>query len=531
MSVNVQDPPVLLSEILVSRIPRFSDRVAAKDDTMEYTYSRLDAESNILANALSAAGVERGDRVALVAPNDCHYLVAELAVLKLGAARVPLNELLSSSDIEYCLRDSGAIAAIGKAELLDKALAATQTQVGVIVDMESNPDRLQSDSRVRSWAAISEFGDPSPVLTECHAEDAALIMYTGGTTGRSKGVVHTQATLGSNLCSQIIETSIQEHDILLITTPLPHASGFFVNVALSQGACTLLHRGFDIDKVIAAIQHEGASVTFMVPTMIYRLLDALTQNPRDLSGLSTILYGAAPMAKDRLIQGLELLGPVFMQIYGQSEAPNFITRLTKRDHAQWAAHPERLKSCGQPVTMSRIRIVDDETGTTERAVGEVGEVTVFTPYTMRGYWNQPDQTAKALRGRWLHTGDLGYVDEYGFLYLVDRKNDMIISGGMNVYTTEVEGFLFTVEGVRSATVVGIPDNYWGEAVVAFIVPQDGYVSGDLNERILTRCKASLSKYKVPKKIEFLSELPVTPYGKVDKKRLRADYADVLSKSE
>lgn len=531
MSEESNRSELTLSQILLSRISQYADRIAVKDEAMQYTFAELDHESNILANYLKEQGIRRGDRVALVEPNDCHYLVADLALLKMGAVKVPLNELLSSNDVEYCLRDSGAVAAIGKTELLDKALAATETAVQLIIDMESRTDDKRLDERLVSWEFIRGSGDSSPLFTEFHKDDVVLIMYTGGTTGRSKGVVHTQSTLGHNLCSQIIETGIRDEDTLLVTTPLPHASGFFVNVALSQGARTLLHRAFDTEKVIDAIQNEGASVTFMVPTMIYKMLDNLNDQPRDLTGLSTILYGAAPIAKDRLVQGLELFGPVFMQIYGQSEAPNFITRLTKRDHAEWSIRPERLKSCGRPVTMSHVRIVSDDSSAQTLAAGQVGEVTVSTPYTMREYWNQPDQTAKSLKGGWLHTGDLGYMDEHGYLYLVDRKNDMIISGGMNVYTTEVESLIFKVNGVQSATVVGIPDDYWGEAIVAFVVPQVSVDTPDLHERIMLESRKSLSKYKVPKRIEFLTCLPMTPYGKVDKKLLRTEYNNVIKQEK
>jgi fatty-acyl-CoA synthase/long-chain acyl-CoA synthetase len=251
----------------------------------------------------------------------------------------------------------------------------------------------------------------------------------------------------------------------------------------------------------------------MVPTMIYRLLDAAEGRELDLSSLRTILYGAAPITPERLEQGLHRFGGVFMQLYGQSEAPNFLTRLAREDHDPLL--PERLASCGRPATLVTVAVLDDHSN--HLPPGQVGEICARAPYVMNEYLGLPDKTATTLRDGWLHTGDIGFIDDDGYLHLLDRKNDMIISGGMNVYTTEVEQVVSACPGVAQVAVVGVPHPDWGEAVVAFVVPAEGFDE----DAVMQRCRAELAAYKRPKAFQRVETLPVTSVGKVDKKRLKS----------
>jgi fatty-acyl-CoA synthase len=260
----------------------------------------------------------------------------------------------------------------------------------------------------------------------------------------------------------------------------------------------------------------------MVPTMIYRVLDQAEGRSLDLSALRTLLYGAAPIALDKLARGLRLFGPVFMQLYGQSEAPDFITRLRREDHD--LARPERLASCGQVTTFMEMAIVDDEDRPVP--VGQPGQVVARGPYVMHGYHNLPEKSAETLARGWLHTGDVGRLDEDGYLYLLDRMNDMIISGGMNVYSSEVEVVIQGCLGVDQVAVVGLPDDDWGERVVALVVPSTA-LAPDLEE-IRSVCREQLAAYKRPKEIRLVENLPVTPYGKVDKKALRQQHANITA---
>jgi fatty-acyl-CoA synthase/long-chain acyl-CoA synthetase len=336
-------------------------------------------------------------------------------------------------------------------------------------------------------------------------------MYTGGTTGRPKGIVHDAGALGTNLLAHVLSGQIRDGEKMLLCTPLPHSAGFFLQAGLLQGATVHLATRFDPAEFLRQVEEHAISWTFMVPTMIYRLLDALGDLERDTRSLETIVYGAAPIARARIEEALRRFGPVFLQLFGQSECPNFATTLAKEDHHD----PSLLASCGQPCPGVEVRI-GDEAGN-ELATGEVGEVLLCAPYTLREYHLAPELTDQAFFDDWLRTGDVGYQNETGHLFLVDRKKDMIITGGMNVYSSEVELVLHEHPMVRTAAVVGVPDSDWGEAVHAFLVATEGLRADEL----LQFCRSRLAKYKVPKALTQIEELPTTAYGKIDKKALRA----------
>jgi fatty-acyl-CoA synthase/long-chain acyl-CoA synthetase len=372
---------------------------------------------------------------------------------------------------------------------------------------------------VLAWADVLAGASGELPAADIAPHDVGVMMYTGGTTGRPKGVVHVQESLTLNLLAHRVETEIRSDDRLLLSSPLPHSAGFLLQTALTAGAVTYLERRFDATQVLRAIEELGVSYLFMVPTMIYRLLDRAAELPGDYSSLRTVLYGAAPISPERLDEALARFGPVFMQLYGQSEAPNFITRLPREAHTTDPESAQLLRSCGQPAMLAEVRIIDDEGR--DCPPGIEGEVVARTAYTMVGYHNLPEASSKSLRDGWLHTGDIGYLDEKRFLYLLDRKTDMIISGGMNVYCGEVEAVVREVSGIAQVAVVGIPHPDWGEAVVAFVVP-----NGDepYDEVILEKhCRARLSAYKRPKAIRRVETLPLTVYGKVDKKALRSTW--------
>lgn len=506
------DFPLTLGTLLGGALARHAERPAVVADGRTWTFRELDATSNRLAHALRDLGVSVGTSVALMMSNCAEYVVADLALAKLGAAKVPLNDMLSSDEATYILRDSGARVAVASSSQMGVATAhlARSEQLEAVVAVGPQVDVPQG---VLSWHELLTDQPEAAPDAEVGPDATGLLLYTGGTTGRPKGVVHRSRELAINLLSHRIETEIEPHDRLLLSSPLPHSAGFLLQTALLAGAVTYIERSFDTARILDAVHEDRVSYLFMVPTMIYRLLDAARDDARDLSALRTILYGAAPMSPERLHEGLERFGPVFMQLYGQSEAPNFITRLTREDHHLGS---EQLRSCGKAVTLAEVRIVG-ETGETCPAT-EVGEVAARTPYTMAGYHGLPEATGKALRAGWLLTGDIGYLDEQGYLYLLDRKNDMIISGGMNVYSSEVEAALRGCRGVAQVSVVGEPHPDWGEAVIAYVVPLEG-VELDVQD-LANHCRATLSAYKRPKAYRLLSSLPLTSVGKIDKKALR-----------
>ncbi|MEU4375211.1 AMP-binding protein [Pseudonocardia alni] len=507
--------PTTLRSLFTSALDRLRDEPAVTTSSGTYPYRRLVADSNRLAHFLTEHGVGPGVAVALMLSNGAEYVVADQAVLRCGAIKVPLNDMIGTDEARYILADSGARIAFATAAQLPVALAALAddaTALHTVVSVDG------AEPGTTTWA--DALGDRPTGLPEIHVDPdtPGLILYTGGTTGRPKGVVHSQSRLVLNLLSQLTETGLGDDERMLLTSPLPHAAGFLLQAGMLKGAHAHLTRSFEAGEVLDRIERDRITFLFAVPTMIYRLLDRAAgqdAGARDLSSLRTLLYGAAPITPERLVQGLDLLGPVFMQLYGQSEAPNFITRLRREDHDP--ARPGRLLSCGRPVAMAEVRIVGDDG--TPCGVGEVGEVAARTPYTMLGYHGLPEKSAETVRDGWLFTGDVGRLDEDGYLYLVDRKNDMIITGGMNVYSSEVENAVAGVDGVAAVAVVGVPHPDWGEAVVAFVVG-DG-VTEVSPAAVIARCREVLSRYKVPKEVRVVPELPVTAVGKLDKKALRS----------
>ena len=508
----VSAPDLTLRTLFDGTLERFGERPALVFAERTWSYRELAREANRLAHALVAAGVGPGTPVALMMSNRAEYVVADQALLRCGAAKVPINDMLSPSEIAYILGDSGAVVAIADAGMAPAALAsdATDLHTVVLVGEGSVPGTV-------AWCDLLEAREPDvPPAVPVAGGDVGLIAYTGGTTGRQKGVVHTQRGLAVNILAHVVEMGLGDDERLLLTSPLPHSAGFVLQAGLLKGALHLLERRFDPEVVLARIADDRATFLFMVPTMIYRLLDRAEGRQVDLSSLRTILYGAAPITRERLEQGLRRLGPVFMQLYGQTEAPNFLTRLTREDHDP--AHPERLGSCGRAATLAEIAILDEDG--TPVPPGEPGEVCARAPYVMAGYHGLPEKSAETLRGGWLHTGDLGRMDAEGYVHLLDRKNDMIISGGVNVYSTEVENVVQGCPGVAQVAVAGVAHPDWGEAVVAFVVPATGGFDEGAAE---ATCRAQLAAYKRPKAYRRLDALPVTPYGKVDKKALRADW--------
>jgi len=505
--------PTLPYEMFTRALKRFADRpcLTMGDDTL--TFADVDRASTRLAQALSSRGVGHRDAVALYLRNGFEVVIADMAIIKLGAVRTPLNEMLSASDIAYMLEFSEAKALIAHSSFADNLItsadAVSDVEVRLCVADDGDLEGFESYDGALA-AASGDFPDRPPLALD----DPHFIGFTGGTTGRSKGVVHQMAPMGINLMCHTMTAEIAADDHLLIHSPIAHAAGLFVQTALVMGARTTIMSGFDPAEMLRLVEDAKITWTFMVPTMIYRVLDHPDLARRDTSSMRTIFYGAAPITSSRLQQGIDAFGLVFKQLYGQTEAPNFICALEKADHLK----PELQRSCGQPTVFCEVLICDDQGA--EVPLGEVGEITVRSPFTLAGYYKEPEKTADAHWGEWLRTGDVGYQAESGHVFLVDRSKDMIISGGMNVYSTEVEDVVQRHPMVGQVVVIGLPDEDWGEAVTAFVVPAPGDFDPDA---VLAFAKEELAKYKTPKRVIQIDAVPVTAYGKANKKALRKDY--------
>lgn len=485
-------------------------RIALSEEGKHWTYAQLDAASSRFANSLATFGVKPGDRVVLALGNRREYVSAFIGCLRVGAIVVPVNQMLSATDVS---KISGH---------------AEPSLIVAGIDNKAQMD--ESSGRVVLWGHGD--GDPEDELTPLLAtmpetidsvaiDDlaTAVLVYTGGTTGAPKGVAHTGRSLGMNAWSQLLEGEIRRDERLVLSTPLSHAAGFFLLPALCRGAMGIVLDGFDPDRVARAVVEQGGTWTYMVPTMIYRWLDANIPERYDLTNLNTVVYGAAAVMGQRIADAVRRHGPIFIQQYGQTEVPTFATVLTKEDHraALAADTPREFESAGSACAMCEIDVVDGEGASLPQ--GEVGEVVVRSPYTMGGYHHAPEATAEVFHGDWLRTGDVGRMSPDGRLYLLDRMKDMVITGGMNVYTREVEEEIQRFEPVRQVACFGLPDPKWGERLEAAVVLHDDTEVRD-PDALRALFRTALTSYKQPKRVHVMASLPTTPFGKFDKKELR-----------
>lgn len=481
------------------------------------TWEAFATEVAAVAGALADAGADGyglapGDRVAILMANCPEYLVAQLGAWHAGLVAVPVNARLHPEEVAYILADSGASLVV-----TDEAHRA---------DVEPLADRLPG---LRVLVAPSTDWDATvrhapSALVDRSTDDGAWLFYTSGTTGRPKGALLTHGNLLMASLSYYADIDkVEAGDSVLHAAPLSHGSGLYGLPHLARGAVSVFPSSGALEgtELLGLLERWPGMSFFAAPIMVRRLATdpALTAvGPAGLSGLKTIIYGGAPMYLADLEVALEVLGPRLAQIYGQGETPMTITGLSKADHAD-TEHPrwhERMQGVGFPRTDVEVRVVDDQDR--ERPPGEVGEVVVRGRVVMAGYWQQPEATAEALRGGWLHTGDVGSIDEDGFLTLRDRSKDLIISGGMNIYPREVEEALLTHPAVAAVAVVGRPDQEWGESVVAFVVPAEG--SSPTYDALDRTCTERIARFKRPKEYHLLDALPTNNYGKVLKRELR-----------
>ena len=356
-----------------------------------------------------------------------------------------------------------------------------------------------------------------------YERDIERLQYTSGTTGKPKGVVWTYR-IGYNVVTSVLfnlDQPIGPETINLNIGPLTHAAGLMLMIYYCRGACNVILPGFDEKAVLEAIARERVTSVLLIPTMLYRLLRYPDLRSYDVSSIRRIWYGTAPMAVERLKEAIQVFGNVFRQNYGMTEIAQPITFLGPEDHLLEGTEEQlrRLSSAGRPAMGVEVRVADEEGRSV--APGEIGEVLIRSNKLMSGYWKMPEETAAAFAGGWFHTRDMATLDEQGYLYIVDRKSDMIISGGFNIYPREVEEILMAHPGVAEAAVIGVPDEVWGEAVKALVVPKEGADFTDA--QIIEHCRRNLAGYKKPRSVEFIREIPKNLYGKIDRRALKEPY--------
>ena len=504
---------IFLPHLLVAALERNRDAPALYISDRVLTAADLRDQISRYAQAYAAKGVSRGDGVSMLSKNRPEVLYAMGAYMVTGARNTPLHPLGSLDDHAYVLADAGIDTLVFDPELADHVERLADRVPGLRRLLSLGPCRLGED-----LVALAAGFAPQPLaVADVDAEDVSALAYTGGTTGEPKGVMTSYR--GSACMTQILMAEWQWPDEVrhLICTPLSHAGSSFVVPVFLRGGAAVVLPGFEAGAVLETIERYRITSLFVVPTMLYALLDHPSFDSADLSSLETVFYGASPMSPTRLQEAVRRLGPVFFQFYGQTEAPQSVCVMRKEEH-----DPDdlaRLASCGRPVPWVDVALLGEDGAPVAR--GEPGEICVRGPLVMKGYWNKPEQTAAALAGGWLHTGDIAREGEDGFFTIVDRKKDMIVSGGFNLFPREIEDVLATHPAVAAAAVIGVPDQRWGEAVKAVVVLRAG--AGATSEELIALVKERKGSHHAPKSVEFVERIPLTAVGKPDKKVLRDQY--------
>lgn len=497
---------VTFQRLVANALSRGPREIAVVDSDRTWTRAELSARVGGVADRLRTMGLGPGSRVALLSPNCAEYLVAFLGAVAAGCTYTGLHPLASLEDQHSALEMLHAdLLVTGPGTYAERAHRLVGSGVvgrAVGIDGDSGfPDLVT--------------GAVAPLrVSGATADDEASISFTGGTTGRPKGVVRSQRALAWSAMLMISEWDWPREVRFLATAPLTHATGAMTVPVLLRGGQIHVHQGFEVARVLEAIMHDRITSTFVVPTMLYRLLDAVELERTDLSSLQHVIYGAASANPTRVDEALDTFGPVLMQLYGQVEAPNTIAALRTIDHRP--GDLARLASCGRPLAGLDVALLDPDGQAVQ--TGDPGEICVRGPLVMDGYLDNPEATAETLRGGWLHTGDVATADDEGFLTIVDRSKDMIVTGGFNVYPRQVEDVLAAHPSVAEVAVVGRADPEWGEAVTAFVVPVSGQTIDTEELRRLVRERRG--PVHSPKAIEVIDAIPTTSLGKPDKNALR-----------
>lgn len=503
----MQQRPPTLGTLVLRALRRHPGRTAFSWEGGDLSYAATTDLIGQLQAVLARHGVQRGRCVAILAANKAGAWCAGIAAQLLGATTTQLHPRGSLADHLAHLQDSAADVLLLDPQGFPARSAELAAQGGRVVLTLAG-----GEHGIDLMAAAQAVGSAT-ATDQAHADDVCALSFTGGTTGQSKAAVRLHRDAVSGSLAILADFELPPAPQYLAVAPISHVAGTKILPTLLLGGTVHLMSAFDPEQMLAVMQRRRIDTTLLVPTMIYTLLDTPALARTDLSALKLMLYGASPMSPARLLEGLSRIGPVFAQLYGQTECYP-IAVLPRADHDP--ARPSLLAACGFPCSNVDVALLDDAGQPV--APGRAGEICVRSPTVMQGYLNAPGPTAEALAGGWLHTGDVATMDDEGRLYIVDRKKDMIVTGGFNVYTREVEDVLSAQPGVAMVAVFGIPDPKWGEAVTAYVVRQPGAAVDA--QALVQQVKAAKGAAHAPKHVEFVDALPLTSVGKIDKKALR-----------
>ncbi len=497
----------------------YPDSEAFIYESERVTHSQYNALVNKIIHALLEMGTQKEKTVGLLSWNCLQGAVIYGAAMKAGFIASPFNPRLTADELEYLINYSETDTLFVGPELVDTInnLRPRLPKVHNYISLEGPADNM-----INFQQLLDTSSDDEPDIAP-DEKDLIGIIYTSGTTGVPRGALYTNNCFIDDCSTFALDINVRQIDRHLQATPQFHIAGnTWFRTFLYAGACTIIHKFFNPAETLKAIQEEKVTHMNIVPTQLVAMLNVPDFDQYDLSSMRLLWYGASPMPLEVLKKGIKVFGNIFGEGYGQSESGPAITHMTNEDHEvvnKPGADQKHLMSAGKPDIGVHVRIVDENENDCE--LGVVGEIIVKSKHIMVGYWKKPEDTKNAIIDGWLHTGDMGYYDENGYIYIADRKKDMIITGGENVFPREVEEVLYQHPAVHEAAVIGIPDPYWVEKVHAIIAPKKDATINE--EEIIAFCKQRIAGYKTPKSIEVVSELPKNAAGKIVKKELRAKY--------
>ena len=515
-----------LPSMLARTVRLHGHRTAIRDNERNFTWSEFEERVARAAGALRGLGVRRGERFGIMSRNSFRFAELNYAGYRMGAVPVPINHRLAPPEIRNILEDSGceiiAVEDAFRPQIETDELAHWRERMFWL----SAPPAKSAEPH---YEGLVDEAESLPAV-EVDEDDDAILMYTGGTTGRGKGVRLTHRNIVSNAMQLSKVMNVTTDDVYLHVSPMFHSTDLKSTVITMLGGGHTYLPEFSPQGVLEAIERHRVTVASLVPTMVIRTLQEESFDSYDLSSLRLVSYGTSPMAMEWIRRTMgRFKGVGLHQCYGLTETSPILAVLDEDDHKQALETGDhtRLSAAGRPLEGVEVRIVGD--AGQEVRQGEAGEILVRAPNVAKGYHNRPEENAAAFRDGWLHTGDVGRIDEDGYLFVLDRKKEMVITGGENVYTSEVEAAIHQHPGVHEAAVVGVPDDEFGEALFAVIVPATGKTLTE--EEVITHCRGRIGGYKIPRKMAFVDELPKSTMGKVLKSDLRRLYGGQAAKPE